>query len=262
MIRIPVRGFDFHCHVDLLSHPAAMIAACERDRIVTLAVTTTPRAWTQNYRWTAENPYVHSAIGLHPELVAERHAEISLLEDLMRDTRLVGEVGLDGTLPHRKSMALQAEVFGRALAAAQRLGGRVLSIHSRRAGREVLALIRERTTRDRVVPVLHWFSDSPKLARQGIEDGCYFSVNSRMLDHDSGRALVRSLPASRILTESDAPFASEDSSSNEPGAVLQLSHRLADLRAVTVQEMRQTLAANAERIFAFAGVNVTFDPLE
>jgi len=262
MTRIPVRGFDFHCHADLFSDPAAMIAACERDRIVTLAVTTTPRAWTQNCRWTAESPYVHSAIGLHPELVAERHAEISLLEDLMRDTRLVGEVGLDGTPPHRRSLALQAEVFDRALAAAQRLGGRIVSIHSRRAGRDVLAFIRERTTRDRVLPILHWFSDSPALARQGIDNDCYFSVNPRMLDHDSGRALVRGLPASRILTESDAPFTSQDPKCNKPGDVLGLCQRLADLRAVSVQEMRETLADNAERVCAFAGIDVTFDLLE
>lgn len=262
MTRIPVRGFDFHCHTDLFADPVAMIAACERNRIVTLAVTTTPRAWTQNRRWTAESSYVHPAIGLHPELVAKRRTEISLLVDLMRDTRLVGEVGLDGTSPHRRSMALQTEVFSRALATAQRLGGRVLSIHSRRAARDVLAAIRERTTRDRVLPILHWFSDSPALARQGIDDDCYFSVNPRMLDHDSGRALVRSLPAARILTESDAPFASDDPKRNEPGDVVGLCERLAGLRAVSVQEMRRTLAANSERVCAFAGIDVTFELLE
>ena len=262
MTRIGVRGFDFHCHADLFPNPPAMIAACERNRIVTLAVTTTPKAWKQNRRWTSESPYVHAAIGLHPELVAERSAEIGLLEDRIKETRLVGEVGLDGTPPHRRSMALQADVFGRALAAAQRLGGRVVSIHSRRAGRDVLAFVRERTTRDRVLPILHWFSESPALARQAMENGCYFSVNSRMLDHDSGRALVRDLPAARILTESDAPFTSADPERNEPGDMVGLSERLAVLRAVSVREMKHTLAANAERVCAFAGIDLAFEPLE
>ena len=40
-----IGGFDFHCHIDLLPDPVAVIDRCARDGIVTLAVTTTPKAW-------------------------------------------------------------------------------------------------------------------------------------------------------------------------------------------------------------------------
>ena len=50
--RLLVGGFDLHCHIDLFPNPAALIARCEKDQIVALAVTTTPLAWAQNRSWT------------------------------------------------------------------------------------------------------------------------------------------------------------------------------------------------------------------
>ena len=50
----------------------------DRERVLTLAVTTNPKAWPQNRRWTAASSSVHAAVGLHPELVGERHGEIGL----------------------------------------------------------------------------------------------------------------------------------------------------------------------------------------
>jgi TatD DNase family protein len=250
-----VRGFDFHCHVDLFPDPAATIAACERDRIVTLAVTTTPKAWTQNRRWTAGSRYVHAAVGLHPELAAERHAEIALLEELVAETPFLGEIGLDGSRQHRGSTAVQRDVFVRVLVAAQAAGGRVLSIHSRRAGREVLECLAKHTAADRVLPILHWFSDAALIARRGAEQGCYFSVNHRMFESDAGAALLRSLPADRLLTETDAPFTNMGNRKSEPRDVVDVAERLATLRGVPVEDLRDSLMTNAVRVIRFAGID-------
>jgi TatD DNase family protein len=255
---VPVRGFDFHCHVDLHPSPAAMVASCDENQVVTIAVTTTPKAWSQNLRWTVHSRYVYAAVGLHPEVVAERHHEIQLLEEIMKETPFVGEIGLDGSPHHRKSLPMQTDVFIRALAAAQRLGRRVVSIHSRRAGADVLACIKERTTPDRVLPILHWFSDSVAVARQAINLDCFFSINLRMLDHASGMALVRSLPADRLLTETDAPFASVGDRPSEPPDVATMAERLASARGTSVPQIREILAANAGRVFAFAGIDAKF----
>jgi len=254
-----VAGFDFHCHVDLFPDPVAMIASRERDRIVTLAVTTTPKAWTQNRRWTSGSRYVYAAVGLHPELAGERSAEAALLEQLIADTPFVGEVGLDGSPPHRTTLPAQNDVFMRALTTAQRLGGRVLSIHSRRAARDVVDCLAKVTTPDRVLPILHWFSDTPAVAHAAAEWGCYFSINQRMLESQSGVALVRTLPSERLLTETDAPFTDSGTRKSGPSDVVGLAHRLATIRGVEVEDIRKTLAANAMHVFAAAGISVAFE---
>lgn len=249
-------GFDFHCHVDLSPDPVATIASCERDRVVTLAVTTTPKAWTQNCRWTSGSRWVHAAVGLHPELAGERQAEATLLEQLISETPFIGEIGLDGSPQYRKTLPAQRDVFMRALTRAQQLGGRVVSIHSRRASPDVLECLAHAITSDRVLAILHWFSDTPVVAHAAADRGCYFSINRRMLETESGVALVRSLPADRLLTETDAPFTDVAGRRSSPADVVAVAERLAAIRQVSADNMRGCLAANAEMIFAFAGVRV------
>lgn len=247
------RGFDFHCHLDLYPDPVAMIASCEKNRIVTLAVTTTPKAWRQNRKWTARSVYAHAAVGLHPEVVGGRYGELSLLEEYMQESRLIGEIGLDGSPQHRKSWDNQMTVFVRALTTAQRLGGRVVSIHSRRAANEVVKCLEEHVTRDRVLPILHWFSGSMSAARKALELGCYFSVNHRMLEQDAGVALARALPEERLLTETDGPFTSSGDRRSEPLDVVATAGRLGMIRRVPTEQMTKTIENTARRVFTFAG---------
>ena len=257
--RLLVRGFDFHCHIDLFPDPVALIVRCEKDQIVVLAVTTTPLAWTQNRLWTAESRYIHAAAGLHPELVGERHTEIVLLEGAIEESPFIGEIGLDGRPQHRKSWEIQKHVFARVLAGAQRLGGRVASIHSRRAAADVLRCIEEHTTPDRVLPILHWFSDSVAVAKRAVSLGCYFSINHRMLAGAAGTELIRNLPSDRLLTETDAPFTTVDDRKTKPRDVATAVERLAIARGVSLLEMREILAANARKIFVFAGIDTVFE---
>ena len=251
-----VRGFDFHCHLDLYPDPPAMISSCEENGIITVAVTTTPKAWPQNRKWTTQGAYIHAAVGLHPEVVGERYGELALLEEYIKESRLVGEIGLDGSPQHRKSWDDQMTVFVRALMAAQRLGGRVVSIHSRRAASKVVKCLTEQITPERVLPILHWFSGSTSVARKAAELGCYFSVNARMLEHDAGIAFVRSLPEERLLTETDGPFTMSGDRKSEPRDVIATAARLAVARNIPAEEMRRVIEANAHRVFAFAGLFV------
>jgi TatD DNase family protein len=248
------RGFDFHCHIDLDRDPAELIRRCEQERIVTLAVTTTPKAWPQNRTWATQSRFVYPALGLHPELVAERYDEIDILESYMPDARFVGEVGLDGSPRYRRTLSRQEEAFGRVLREAQRLGGRVLTIHSRGAAAEVVDMIEQNTTKDRVLCILHWFSGSPAIAKQAAAAGCFFSVNGQMLEHERGRALVKSLSAERLLTETDSPFTKSGSRPSAPWDVMQTAEELAVLRSLPKAEMSKTLAQNSRRVLAFAGL--------
>ena len=250
----PPTGFDFHCHVDLFPDPAATIETCERERVLTLAVTTTPRAWPQNRHWTASSTYVHAAVGLHPELVGDRLGEVGLLEEYIGESRLVGEIGLDGSPQHRKSWQMQGEVFTRAIKRAQQLGDRVLSSHSRRAADEVIRLLAEHTTVDRVLPILHWFSGSASAARKAVAHGCYFSVNHRMLEHSAGIAFLRGLPRDRLLTETDAPFTATADRPSRPTDATMIVATAASALGMEATELHDIVSANASNVLQIAGI--------
>lgn len=246
-----IRGFDFHCHVDLHPDPVAVIDRCARERIFVLAMTTTPTAWAQNCKWAGRNRYVHAAAGLHPELVGERFDEIELLEQQISKSRFVGEVGLDGSQQHRKSYGKQKEVFIRVLDATQKLGGRVLSVHSRNSARDVITMVEERTDPLHVFCILHWFSGSIAEARRAVAAGCYFSVSHTMLGHDRGRKLVKSIPANRLLTETDSPFTTIGKRKSLPWDVVGVAALLAEIYGVSPAQMNLTLASNAQQVMRF-----------
>ena len=96
---------DYHCHLDLYPDFAEQFLECSRQRIATLAVTTTPAAWPRNRELAASLPYVRVALGLHPQLVSQRANELSLFEKYLTETKFVGEVGLDARPQHYSSYA-------------------------------------------------------------------------------------------------------------------------------------------------------------
>lgn len=251
-----IRGFDFHCHVDLFKNPQELIATCIRNQIVTVAVTTTPRAWIQNQRWTHGTKFVIPALGLHPELAGDHHQEVTLVEQYIKNCRLIGEIGLDGSLQHRKNWQLQVTVFRRILSAAQHLGRRILSVHSRKAESDVLECLESETTPDRVLPILHWFSGTVSNGMKAASLGCYFSFNSKSLETINGLNLLKSLPEDRLLTETDGPFTCIGRHRSKPHDVLHTAKYMASARGVPISHMKQVLRSNAAHVMSFANIEI------
>ncbi len=138
-------------------HEAA-IARAEATRVYTLTVTTTPMAWRRNAELTRDTRFVRAALGLHPQLVAERASELALWEERLPETRNVGEVGLDAGPRFYLSFDLQRLVFRTVLERCADAGDKMLSVHSVRSAGAVLALIEAFLPADRGTVVLHWFT--------------------------------------------------------------------------------------------------------
>jgi TatD DNase family protein len=239
---------DFHCHLDLYPDHAAAVMQCERAEIFTLAVTTTPRAWPRNQELTEPTKYVRTALGLHPQLVAERAGELGLWEELLPRARYVGEVGLDAGPQFYHSFEQQKEVFRHILRTCARVGGKILTIHSVRSTKTVLDMIEEYLPASRGRAVLHWFTGTQSEARRAIELGCYFSVNAQMLRSQRQRPIVSSLPIDRILTETDGPFVKVAQRSATPLDIPATLEALALARGVQTVEIQRAIRTNLKTL--------------
>jgi TatD DNase family protein len=241
-------GVDFHCHLDLYPDLEIAIAKAEAARIYTLTVTTTPKAWPRNLQLTRGTRYVRAALGLHPQLVAERANELALWERHLPETRYVGEVGLDGGPRFYKSLDTQKQVFRVVLERCAEAGGKILTVHSVRSTPMVLDMVERHLPRDRGVVVLHWFSGSKAEARRAADLGCYFSVNAEMTRSDRGRALVADLPMDRLLTETDGPFTQIDGRTAEPIDARVATETIARVRNVTTDAIARTVRTNLQSL--------------
>ncbi|WP_256349764.1 TatD family hydrolase, partial [Pseudomonas gingeri] len=93
--------------------------------------------------------HVRVALGLHPQLVAEREGELALFERLLEGTRYVGEIGLDAGPRFYSSFEAQERVFSRILSACSEQGGKILTVHSVRTAAKVLGHIEHLLPPDR-----------------------------------------------------------------------------------------------------------------
>lgn len=196
---------DFHAHLDLYPDPHAVVRRCIEEGVHVLSVTTTPSAFAGTAALASEAPRIRTALGLHPQLVGERHGEMPLFERLLPDVRYVGEIGLDGGPEFAASWTRQTEVFDAILRMCGQHGGRVYSVHSRRAVTAVLDAIERHPMSG--TAILHWFAGTARELSRAVSLGCWFSVGPAMLDGAKGRALTSLMPRDRVLTESDGPFA-------------------------------------------------------
>lgn len=151
---------DMHCHLDLYPEPRQQAEAIGKSGSYVLSVTTTPSAWLQTQALSAAHPRIKTALGLHPQLAAERLGELSLFDRLLPQARYVGEVGLDGSTECKPFWAEQVRVFDHVLASCALAGGRVLTIHSRNAATQVLDALQWHGGYG--VAILHWFSGTKK----------------------------------------------------------------------------------------------------
>jgi TatD DNase family protein len=237
---------DFHCHLDLYPDFEKVIDECEKQRINTLSVTTTPKAWPRNNQLLKSKKFIRAALGLHPQLVAARADEIDLWDKYLDQTRYIGEVGLDAGAAYYNSFGLQQEIFAHILQSCNKAGNKILTIHSVRSAPKVLEMVSRYLTSAKCKIILHWFSGGLANAKTAIEFGSYFSLNSEMLRNPKNVELIKVIPIERVLTETDGPFVAIDDKAARPRDVEKTLIGLSTILKYSAQELRDIIFKNME----------------
>jgi TatD DNase family protein len=219
---------------------------CARRELYVLSVTTTPSAWLGTKALAVGSKRIRTALGLHPQLAHERRNELTLFDALISDTRYVGEIGLDGAPEYRKHWQDQVAVFEHILSKCREAGGRIMSIHSRRASEAVLDYLGKFP--EAGTAVLHWFSGSFRDLDRAINLGCWFSIGPAMLANEKGRALAARMPPERLLTESDGPFARLNGEALKPWDVQGAIQELAAIWSLRRDEVEQNIDRNLKSL--------------
>ena len=217
--------------------------------VATIAVGETLEDATRNLELAERHAEILPAAGLYPTHLDRFQAE--RMERLIRDNRrrlvAIGEVGLDHwkvrEAPERE---IQREIFTRFIRLSNELD-LPLNVHSRSAGRHVVALLLDEGAR-RVQ--LHAFDGKPSSALPAVEAGFFFSIPASVVRSRQKQKLVRRLPLTCLLLETDSPVLSpEPGQRNEPANVRLALEAVANLKGLSEDEVAETVAANARRLF-------------
>lgn len=189
------------------------------------------------------------AAGLFPTVLDG--AQAAAVRDWIRAHRpalaAIGEVGLDHwKVPEGDGRDLQREIFVRFVELAEELD-LPLNVHSRSAGRATIELLLEHGAR-RVQ--MHAFDGRAASALPGVEAGFYFSVPPSVVRSPQKQKLVRRLPLSCLLLETDSPVLGvAPGERNEPAQVARSLEAIAELRELPVAAVREAVAENTRRLY-------------
>ncbi len=254
---------DSHCHLDFPD-----FAGDELDAVVGRAVAAgvghmlticTHVSRFDQVRAVAERfDNVYCTVGIHPhEAGHEPDVTAEHLIRLAEHPKVVGfgETGLDYHYDNSPRDAQRAG-FRVHIVAARRAGLPVV-IHSRAADADTVAILEDEHARGPFPGVMHCFSTAHEVAEKAVGLGLYVSFSGIVTfnNADDLRETAKSLPADRILVETDAPYLApvpKRGKRNEPAFTALTAARVAALRGVDAAAFAAATTDNFFRLFTKA----------
>jgi len=256
---------DSHCHLSFpelserIDEIRAAMAAAAVDRA--LCICTTLEEFPQvNALATSYDNFWCSA-GVHPDNEGVREPTVDDLLRLASAAKVVaiGETGLDYYRLNGRNieeMQWQRDRFAVHIEASRR-SNLPLVIHTRSASADTIAMLREAGP----LPaggVFHCFTETAEVARAALDMGFHISF-SGILTFKSATDLcdvARQVPLDRCLIETDSPYLAPvpyRGKVNSPAYVPFVARRLAELKALKLQEVADATSANFETLFRLPG---------
>lgn len=250
---------DTHCHLtdeDLLRQLPEVLARADaagvREMITIATDVADSRAAVELCR---DHPQVRCTVGIHPNYAhAATAADVAKLDMFLSSTAngvvAMGEMGLDYFHNHT-SRDHQHAVFRAQLGMAAEREIPVV-IHCREAVDDCLGVMADFPT---VRAVFHCFTGTADEAQKIIAAGHLIGFTGAVTfkKNDALRDVARSLPADRIVIETDAPYLTPEpmrkQKVNEPAMVVHVAQVVAAARGVSAEEIDRLTTANAKRFF-------------
>jgi TatD DNase family protein len=205
------------------------------------------------------------SFGLHPWFIGGRSDQcFQTLEDLLTSypQASVGEIGIDHAVEPRHDEE-QEVVFLQQLEIARKFD-RPVTIHCRKAWGRLIELLDQFGDLPRGM-LIHCFGGSAEIATELVKRGAYISFSGSITRPNAKKAgpAIRSVPADRLLIETDAPdilphtvdeaccLVAENQIVNEPANLRYVLAKAAELRGVSEETLAELTYRNAERFFHF-----------
>jgi TatD DNase family protein len=181
-------------------------------------------------------------VGTHPH-EAKENPELTpdiLIEMATRDRVVgIGECGLDYhyDLSPRE---VQRQVFAAHIAAARETQ-LPLVVHTREADGDMMQMLQEADGKGKMPMLMHCYTSGAALARCAADLGAWFSVSGIATFNaaEDVRAVIRDMPADRIIVETDCPYLAPvpyRGRRNEPAYVPHILAKLAEIRGWSLDE--------------------------
>ena len=200
---------------------------------------------------------IRPAAGLYPANLDQMQAEEMVAWIRKNRARLwaIGEVGLDFWIAkENKDRELQTDIFSMFVDLSLELD-LPLNVHSRSAGRHVIDILLLKGAK-RVQ--LHAFDGKFGTALKAIEAGFLFSIPPSVVRSPQKQKLIKNLPLSCMMVESDSPVLGPDTHSrNEPANTRVAIETIARLKGENIRIVAEEMFKNSCRFYKMKNTEVS-----
>lgn len=198
-------------------------------------------------------PGLYASVGIQPHYADQvGPEEIEHLASITEHPAVValGEIGLD-YYRDRAPRHRQRQLFQTQLALARELALPVV-IHCREALEDLLEVLQQAGTA--FDGVMHCFSGTVGQAHAFIDLGLYISIAGPVTYPRAAKTwqVAQEIPLERLLIETDCPWLPPQphrGQRNEPAYVVETAARIAELRAIPLEQLARATTGNAHRLF-------------
>jgi TatD DNase family protein len=210
----------------------------------------------RNIQLAAKHPILRPAAGLYPTILDP--AKAAAMHAFIRQKRsklvAIGEVGLDfWVVTEAAAKKMQQEIFSSFIELSKELD-LPLNVHSRSAGRQAISMLLEHGATH---VQLHAFDGKSSTAAPAVEAGYFFSIPPSVVRSRQKQKLVKSIPLSCLLVETDSPVLGPDPQQrNEPANVLLALKAIAELKNISEDRVRASVSENTNRLYGNIFINM------
>lgn len=200
---------------------------------------------------------VYASIGLHPGYVDEGDDPVFINEYISHPKVVaIGETGLDFYwTKENKDLQMKRFVEHIELSIKYHLP---LVIHTRNSFQEAYDLLKP--YEGKAFGVFHCFSSDEKDAKKAIDLGFYIGIDGPITFKNPKDLLpiVKNIDLKHILIETDSPYLAPSpyrGKRNEPKYLVEVVKKIADIRNITEEEVKEITTRNAHQLFKLGGMN-------
>ncbi len=249
---------DSHAHLDVSAFESDLDDVINRAReagvrrILTIGAGGGPNSAERAVALAHRYPNIWASVGIHPH-DADQAFDLDRLRALAGDDRVVaiGETGLD-FYRRWSDFDNQRRCFIQQISLAKEVG-KPLIIHSRDAGEECFEILVKQKAEE-VGGVFHCFSESAEFASRLLEINFMVSFPGTITFKKAFqlREVVRQIPLTQILVETDAPYMAPEPHRGkrcESSWVKLTADKLAEIKKIPLEECARILTENTKRLF-------------
>lgn len=277
-----MKYIDVHSHLQFVAYDDDREEAYRRAReegVALITVGTQKDTSIQAVTFAREHEGVYATVGLHPIHTSKsfhdtqelgpsfakasagkgteegftsrgERFDSAVYREMAKDPKVVaiGECGLDYYRLTEETKALQVEALEAQIALSREVG-KPLMLHIRNAYEDALDVLKAYPDARGNV---HFFAGNWDMASRFLERGFTLSFTGVITFTHDYDEVVRNIPLSMILTETDAPYITpvpHRGKRNEPLHVREVVKKIAEIRGIAQEEVREATVANAMRVF-------------